>query len=79
MSGPARAHGFSASPVAAGGKIYLPGEDGLVFVLEAGDEMKLLSTHAIGEPLMATPAIAGGTLFLRGDKHLFAIGKKVAP
>ena len=76
---PHRAHGFSASPVAAGGKIYLPGEDGLVFVLEAGDEMKLLSTHTVGEPLMATPAIAGGTLFLRGDKHLFAIGKKVAP
>ena len=65
--------------MAAGGKIYLSGEDGLVFVLEAGDAMQLLSTHAVGEPLMATPAIAGGTLFLRGDTHLFAIGKKVAP
>ncbi|MGI9239724.1 MAG: PQQ-binding-like beta-propeller repeat protein [Verrucomicrobiales bacterium] len=76
---PHRAHGFSASPVAADGRIYLPGEDGLVFVLQAGDEMKLLSTHTVGEPLMATPAIAGGTLFLRGEKHLFAIGKKGAP
>ncbi len=72
---PHRAHGFSGSPVAADSRIYLPGEDGLVFVVQAGTEFKLLSTHKIGEPLMATPAISDGMLYLRGQKHLFAIGK----
>jgi len=73
---PHRSFGFSASPVAADGKIYLAGEDGLVFVLEAGPWMKLLATNPVGEPLMATPALSGGTLYLRGSKHLFAIGNE---
>jgi outer membrane protein assembly factor BamB len=76
---PHRAHGFSASPVAADGKVYLSGEDGLVFVIAAGDELKLLATNSMGEPLMASPAISGDTMFLRGSKHLFAVGKNKAP
>ena len=72
---PHRAHGFSASPVAADGKIYLAGEDGVVFVLQAGAELKLLATNPLGEPLMATPALSGGTMYLRGSRHLFAVGK----
>ena len=72
---PHRSFGFSASPVAADGKIYLAGEDGLVFVVEAGRQLKLLATHAMGEPFMATPALSHGTLYLRGSRHLFAVGK----
>lgn len=72
---PQRSFGFSASPVAADGKLYLAGEDGLVFVVEAGASLKLIATNPIGEPLMATPALSGGVLYLRGSKHLFAIGK----
>ena len=72
---PHRSFGFSASPVAADGKIYLAGEDGLVFVLEAGTLMRLLATNPVGEPLMATPALSDGTLYLRGSRHLFAVGK----
>ena len=72
---PHRSYGFSASPVAADGKIYLAGEDGIVFEIEAGPALKLLATHSIGEPLMATPALSSGTMFLRGNKHVFAIGK----
>ena len=72
---PHRSFGFSASPVAADGKIYLAGEDGLVFVLQAGTELKLLATNPVGEPLMATPALSDGTLYLRGNRHLFAVGK----
>ena len=72
---PHRSFGFSASPVAADGKIYLAGEDGLVFVLQAGTKLNLLATNAIGEPLMATPALSGGTMYLRGSSHLFAVGK----
>lgn len=72
---PHRSFGFSASPVAADGKIHLAGEDGLVFVLQAGTRMKLLATNPMGEPLMATPALSEGTLYLRGSRHLFAVGK----
>lgn len=72
---PHRSFGFSASPVAADGKLYLAGEDGLVFVVQAGTEMKLLATNPIGESLMATPALSDGILYLRGSRHLFGVGK----
>ena len=67
--------GFSASPVAADGKIYLAGEAGQVFVVEAGDAFKLLAVNDMGEALMATPALSRGRLYIRGERHLFAVGK----
>lgn len=71
---PHRGDGFSASPVAADGKLYLCGEAGNVFVIQAGTEFKLLATNPLGEPLMATPAISEGTIFFRSSGHLFAVG-----
>jgi outer membrane protein assembly factor BamB len=68
--------GFSASPVAADGRIYLSSEDGDVFVLRAGPSFEVLSKNPMGEPLMATPAIAGGTLYIRSERHLFAVGAR---
>jgi outer membrane protein assembly factor BamB len=65
---------FSASPVAAGGFVYLVNEDGLTTVLRAGDRPQLVRTNALGEPVLATPAISGGALFLRSDRHLYCIG-----
>ena len=67
---------FSASPVAADGKIYLLSEDGDVFVVKAGPAYELLATNSMGEVLMATPAISGGAIIIRGVKNLFAIGNK---
>jgi outer membrane protein assembly factor BamB len=64
---------FSASPVAADGKIYLASEDGDVFVVKAGPTYELLATNPIGEVLMATPAISGGVILIRSMKHLYAI------
>jgi outer membrane protein assembly factor BamB len=66
--------GFSASPVAADGKIYLSSEDGDIFVVRSGRTFELLAKNPMGEPLMATPALVGRTMFVRGQKHLFAIG-----
>lgn len=66
--------GFSASPVAAGGRIFLPSEDGDIFVVKAGPEFELLATNKMNEVLMATPAISDNTLYVRGRNHLFAIG-----
>lgn len=66
---------FSASPVAADGKLYFAGEDGDVFVVKAGSTFELLARNAIGEVVMATPAIAGKMIIIRGQHHVFGIGK----
>jgi len=67
--------GFSASPVAADGKIYLSSEDGEVLVVAAGREFKHLATNPMGELLMATPALSEGALYLRSAASLFAVGR----
>jgi outer membrane protein assembly factor BamB len=68
--------GFSASPVASDGRIYLPSEDGDVFVVKAGKAFSLLATNTMGERVMATPALAAGKMFIRGERTLFAIGRR---
>jgi len=66
---------FTASPVAVGGWILLTSEDGDTFVVKAGPVHEIVRTNSVGEPVYASPAIAGGTIFIRGEKHLFAIAK----
>jgi outer membrane protein assembly factor BamB len=68
--------GFSASPVAADGRIYLTSEDGDVIVIAAGREFKKLSACSMGELVMATPALSDGVMYVRGVSTLFAIGRK---
>ena len=70
---------FTASPVAADGKLYFASEDGDVFVVKAGPKFELLATNPMGEVLMATPAIVDGTIFVRARHHLFALGEAMAP
>ncbi len=72
---PHQGSGFSASPVAADGKIYLPSEDGDLFVVKAGPKFELLGKNSVGQLLMATPAISGGIIFVRAQNDLFAIGR----
>jgi outer membrane protein assembly factor BamB len=67
------AGGFSASPVAAAGRVYLPSEDGVVFVVRAGRSYQLLARNDMKAMLLATPAIAGDTLFVRTRSHLVAL------
>ena len=68
--------GFSASPVAADGKIYLSNEDGEILVIAAGEKFTHLSTNSMGELLMATPALSDGVMYVRSASSLFAIGRK---
>jgi outer membrane protein assembly factor BamB len=68
--------GFSASPVAADGKIYLSNEDGEMLVIAAGEKFNHISTNSMGELLMATPALSEGVMYVRSSSSLFAIGKK---
>jgi outer membrane protein assembly factor BamB len=67
---------FSASPVAADGKLYLASEDGDVFVVKAGRQYELLQKNVMGQPLMATPALTQGILILRGDNTIYALGER---
>ena len=65
---------FTASPVAGDGKVYLLNESGETFVFEAGATPELVSRNRLEERTLASPAISGGTLFIRTDAHLVAIG-----
>lgn len=71
---------FTASPVAwsdgARARILLSGQDGDMFVIQAGREHAVLAVNSIGEELIASPAIAGDRLYVRGGRHLFAIGRR---
>jgi outer membrane protein assembly factor BamB len=67
---------FSASPVAANGKLYLSSEDGDVFVIKAGRQYELLSRNTMGQPLMATPALSDGMLIIRGENTIYALGER---
>ena len=71
---PHQGSGFSGSPVASDGKIYLPSEDGDIFVVRAGAKFELMGKMEMGEPLMATPAIAPRKLIVRTEHHLRALG-----
>jgi outer membrane protein assembly factor BamB len=72
---PHQGSGFSGSPVAADGKIYLSSEDGDMFVVKAGREFEVLATKPMGDLLMSTPAISSQMLIVRTEHHVFAIGK----
>ena len=64
---------FTASPVAFDGKILLTSEDGDTFIVKAGPKHEVLRTNSLGEPVYASPAVAGGKIFIRGEKNLYAI------
>ena len=66
-----------ASPVAADGKIAIASQSGAVAVVKAADEIEVLSRNALGEPVLATPAIAHDALYVRSRQHLWAF--KAAP
>jgi outer membrane protein assembly factor BamB len=68
--------GFSASPVAADGRLYLSNEDGEMLVVAAGREFRRISTNSMGELLMATPALSEGVMYVRSSSSLFAIGNR---
>jgi outer membrane protein assembly factor BamB len=67
--------GYSASPVAADGKLYFTGEEGEVRVVRAGPVLELLAVNPMGDICMATPAISDGMIFIRTQHTVFGIGR----
>lgn len=64
---------FSASGVAADGKLYFSSEEGNIFVIEAGPEFKLLAKNTLKDVCMASPAISGNTIYFRTQHFIYAV------
>lgn len=71
--GVAKKEGFSASPIAHGGKVFFTNDDGETFVLQAGREFKLLHVNTLGEQTLASPALVDNHWYFRTASSLLAI------
>jgi len=67
---------FYASPLIAGGKLYAPREDGVVFVARIEERFELLAENDMQDRVIASPVPALDRLFIRGERHLFCIAGK---
>jgi outer membrane protein assembly factor BamB len=67
---------YTASPVAADGRLYFTSEQGEVRVVKTGPVLELLAVNKLDETCMATPAICGGALYVRTKEGLVAVGRK---
>lgn len=65
-----------ASPVAAGGRVYLTDRSGLTVVIKDADKLEVLASNSVGETVDATPAPVDDELFIRGENHLFCIAEQ---
>lgn len=66
---------YFASPIAAGGRIYVPGENGRIVVLKAGPKVNILARNDVGDSLVATPAIADNRLYVRTLHKLYCFAE----
>jgi outer membrane protein assembly factor BamB len=67
---------YFASPVAAGGKVFMAGRNGFIVVLEDGRELKVLGKNDIGEEIIATPAISDGRLLVRTRENVICVSNE---
>ena len=67
---------YSASPVLAGGHIYITSEDGITTVFKAGPKFEQVAENALNEFVLSSVAVSDGQIFLRSSAHLYAIGQR---
>jgi outer membrane protein assembly factor BamB len=65
---------YTASPIAADGKVFLASVNGKVTVLKAGKEWEVLGVNDLGDEIHATPALSGGRLYVRTRGTLYCFG-----
>jgi outer membrane protein assembly factor BamB len=68
---------YYSSPAAADNKVYIASEEGVVVMLAAGAELKILTTNKLDDAIMATPALVEGNIYLRTETHLYAFGSSL--
>ena len=73
---PRNRNAYYASPLIAGGNLYMAREDGVVFVASVSGQFQLLAENDMGESVIASPVPAENRLFIRGQQHLFCIGSE---
>lgn len=76
LYGPVRLSGIRdvyASPVVAGGRLYVTSRDGATLVAQTGPEFGILSMNHLDDGFDASPAVVGGEIYLRGQRHLYCI------
>jgi len=66
---------YYATPVAVGDYLVVCAQRGTVLMIKAGDQLEIVAKNSLGESLFATPAIVDNTLYIRGDKHLWAFAE----
>jgi len=66
---------YYSSPVAADGRIYISSEEGVVVVLDAGAELKVLATNRLDGAILATPALVDENIYVRTENQLYAFGR----
>lgn len=67
---------FNSSLVAADGLVYLVSDRGVTTVIKPGPKLEKVAENELGEFVSTSPAISQGQIFLRGQDHLFCIGKE---
>ena len=67
---------YSASPVLAGGHIYITNEEGTTTVFKAGPKFEVVAENAVNEFVLSSVAVSDGQIFLRTSGHLYAIGNR---
>ena len=65
---------YYSSPVAADDKVYIASAEGVVIVLDAGEELKILARNQLESAILATPALVDGQIYVRTESHLYAFG-----
>ncbi|MBL8233583.1 MAG: PQQ-binding-like beta-propeller repeat protein [Bryobacterales bacterium] len=68
---------YSSSPVLADGKVYITSEEGTTTVIKAGRQFEVLAENKLEEYTLSSPAISEGQIFMRTEKALYCIGKRV--
>jgi outer membrane protein assembly factor BamB len=71
--------GFYSSPILVGDKVYLIDMNGVMHIFKADKQFQLISTCELGEKAVTIPAFSPGRIYIRGEKHLFCIGKENSP
>ena len=69
---------FSSSPILVGERLYVTSESGRTYVLNTGRKFDVVARNDLNDRVLATPAVSGGQIFLRTDRHLYCLGSSTA-
>ncbi len=66
----------AVSPVATPEGLIYCASAGTSYVIKAGPQFEVLARNDLGDPGRASPAVAAGKIYLKGNRYLWCVGKK---